>query len=156
MALVSDAGAPAVSDPGSVVVQAVLAAGLRVIPLPGPSAVITALILLAKGPALLGVEAIQTAGSGRSKNLVDQIRGSVRGGARARRSPGSGNRRESRSQPAQSHTGPLNFALRRQWAFGHPGGAFAPDQAGRWSLSRADRWAWPTQYVHRATPSRGR
>jgi len=38
------------------------------------------LILLTKGPALLGVEAIQTAGSGRSKNLVDQIRGSVRGG----------------------------------------------------------------------------
>jgi 16S rRNA (cytidine1402-2'-O)-methyltransferase len=44
VALVSDAGAPAVSDPGGVVVQAVLAAGLRVIPLPGPSAVITALM----------------------------------------------------------------------------------------------------------------
>ncbi len=44
VALVSDAGAPAVSDPGGVVVQAVIAAGLRVIPLPGPSAVITALM----------------------------------------------------------------------------------------------------------------
>ncbi len=44
VALVSDAGAPAVSDPGAVVVQAVIAAGLRVIPLPGPSAVITALM----------------------------------------------------------------------------------------------------------------
>ncbi len=44
VALVSDAGAPAVSDPGGVVVQAVHAAGFRVIPLPGPSAVITALM----------------------------------------------------------------------------------------------------------------
>ena len=44
VALVSDAGAPAVSDPGSVVVQAVRAAGLRVIPLLGPSAVIAALM----------------------------------------------------------------------------------------------------------------
>ncbi len=44
VALVSDAGAPAVSDPGGVIVQAVHAAGLRVMPLPGPSAVITALM----------------------------------------------------------------------------------------------------------------
>jgi 16S rRNA (cytidine1402-2'-O)-methyltransferase len=44
VALVSDAGAPAVSDPGSVVVQAVIAAGFRVIPMPGPSAVIAALM----------------------------------------------------------------------------------------------------------------
>lgn len=44
VALVSDAGAPAVSDPGGRVVQAVHAAGLRVVPLPGPSAVITALM----------------------------------------------------------------------------------------------------------------
>ena len=44
VALVSDAGAPGVSDPGAVVVQAVLAAGLRVVPMPGPSAVIAALM----------------------------------------------------------------------------------------------------------------
>lgn len=44
VALVSDAGAPAVSDPGGLVVQAVHAAGFRVVPLPGPSAVITALM----------------------------------------------------------------------------------------------------------------
>lgn len=44
VALVSDAGAPAVSDPGGLVVQAVHAAGFRVIPLPGPSAVIAALM----------------------------------------------------------------------------------------------------------------
>jgi 16S rRNA (cytidine1402-2'-O)-methyltransferase len=43
IALVSDAGTPAVSDPGARIVDAVRAAGLRVMPLPGPSAGITAL-----------------------------------------------------------------------------------------------------------------
>ena len=44
VALVSDAGAPGVSDPGGYVVQGVRAAGFQVMALPGPSAVITALM----------------------------------------------------------------------------------------------------------------
>lgn len=44
VALVSDAGAPAVSDPGARIVRCVQAAGYRVVPLPGPSAVIAALM----------------------------------------------------------------------------------------------------------------
>ena len=44
VALVSDAGMPAVSDPGSRVVRAVAAAGLTVTVVPGPSAVLTALV----------------------------------------------------------------------------------------------------------------
>ena len=43
VALVTDAGMPVVSDPGVDLVQAVVAAGYTVVPLPGPSAVITAL-----------------------------------------------------------------------------------------------------------------
>ncbi len=43
IALVSDAGTPAVSDPGARIVDAVTSAGLRVVPLPGPSAAIAAL-----------------------------------------------------------------------------------------------------------------
>ena len=43
VALVSDAGTPAVSDPGARIVDAVRTAGLQVIPLPGASAAITAL-----------------------------------------------------------------------------------------------------------------
>lgn len=43
VAFVSDAGTPGVSDPGALLVQAVLAAGLRVIPIPGASAVVAAL-----------------------------------------------------------------------------------------------------------------
>lgn len=43
IALVSDAGTPAVSDPGARIVDVVRAAGLRVMPLPGASAVLAAL-----------------------------------------------------------------------------------------------------------------
>jgi 16S rRNA (cytidine1402-2'-O)-methyltransferase len=43
IALVSDAGTPAVSDPGARIVDAVKAAGLRVMPIPGASAGIAAL-----------------------------------------------------------------------------------------------------------------
>ncbi len=43
VALVSDAGTPLVSDPGQSLVEKVLDAGLQVIPVPGPSAVVAAL-----------------------------------------------------------------------------------------------------------------
>jgi 16S rRNA (cytidine1402-2'-O)-methyltransferase len=43
VAYVSDAGTPAVSDPGSRLVAAVAAAGLRIVPLPGASSVTTVL-----------------------------------------------------------------------------------------------------------------
>jgi 16S rRNA (cytidine1402-2'-O)-methyltransferase len=44
VALVSDAGTPLVNDPGYRIVVAAVAEGIRVCPLPGPSATITALI----------------------------------------------------------------------------------------------------------------
>lgn len=44
VALVSDAGAPAVSDPGARIVRAVREAGFPVVPIPGASAVIAALM----------------------------------------------------------------------------------------------------------------
>jgi 16S rRNA (cytidine1402-2'-O)-methyltransferase len=43
IALVSDAGTPAVSDPGAIVVRAVLAAGYTVVPIPGACAAVAAL-----------------------------------------------------------------------------------------------------------------
>jgi 16S rRNA (cytidine1402-2'-O)-methyltransferase len=44
LALVSDAGTPLVSDPGESLVDAVRAAGHTVVPIPGPSAVLAALV----------------------------------------------------------------------------------------------------------------
>ncbi len=44
IALISDAGSPLVSDPGYRVVEAALEAGITVVPIPGPSALITALM----------------------------------------------------------------------------------------------------------------
>jgi 16S rRNA (cytidine1402-2'-O)-methyltransferase len=43
IALVTDAGTPAISDPGAAVVAKVRAAGFKVIPIPGPNAAVTAL-----------------------------------------------------------------------------------------------------------------
>ncbi len=45
LALVSDAGTPLVSDPGYKLVQSAIEAGLPVTPIPGPSAVTTALVV---------------------------------------------------------------------------------------------------------------
>ena len=43
MAIVADAGTPGVSDPGARLVRAALDAGIRVVPIPGPNAAISAL-----------------------------------------------------------------------------------------------------------------
>ena len=44
IALISDAGTPLISDPGSRLVEATVAAGLRVVPIPGASSVMAALV----------------------------------------------------------------------------------------------------------------
>ena len=58
VAYASDAGTPGVSDPGAVLVAAVAAAGHRVLPLPGPSSVVTAVSVagdaLANGFSFVG------------------------------------------------------------------------------------------------------
>lgn len=44
IALVSDAGMPGLSDPGEILIKAVINQGIEVIPLPGPSAAVPALV----------------------------------------------------------------------------------------------------------------
>jgi len=51
VALITDAGTPAISDPGARVVAAVREAGHRVVPIPGPSALVTALSAAGIGAA---------------------------------------------------------------------------------------------------------
>lgn len=51
LALITDAGTPLISDPGYILVQAARSAGLRVVPVPGPSACIAALSASGLPPA---------------------------------------------------------------------------------------------------------
>src|SRR5262245_58710191 len=44
IALVTDAGTPSVSDPGDALTKAAILAAVRVVPIPGPSAVLAALV----------------------------------------------------------------------------------------------------------------
>jgi 16S rRNA (cytidine1402-2'-O)-methyltransferase len=61
VAYVSDAGTPAVSDPGAVLVHAARTAGYRVMPIPGASSVVTALSA-AGSPALAAASGFHFAG----------------------------------------------------------------------------------------------
>ena len=74
VALVSDAGTPLVSDPGFVVARAVIAAGLPVHPIPGPSSLLAALCI-----AGLPADRVLFAGfpppkSGARRTMLEEVR----------------------------------------------------------------------------------
>lgn len=78
VALLADAGTPMISDPGAFLVKKALAAGIRVSPVPGPSAVLAAL----SASGLVG-EAFLFMGSlprqkGQRSRLLAQMRGDDR------------------------------------------------------------------------------
>src|SRR5438093_13415059 len=75
VALVSDAGTPLISDPGAFFVRQALASGIRVVPVPGPSAVLAALSasgLAGEAFVFLGTLPRQ---KGRRSRLLTQMRG---------------------------------------------------------------------------------
>jgi 16S rRNA (cytidine1402-2'-O)-methyltransferase len=71
VALVSDAGTPVVSDPGTDLVAAARASGITVVPIPGPSAVATALSAAGlKGDRYLFLGFVPRKGSERARLLA--------------------------------------------------------------------------------------
>jgi 16S rRNA (cytidine1402-2'-O)-methyltransferase len=70
IAMVSDAGTPAVSDPGALLVRRVWEAGFRVISIPGPSALIAALSVAGRpGPGFVFLGFLPSQRSARRKAL---------------------------------------------------------------------------------------
>jgi len=72
VALITDAGTPAISDPGSVVVRAVLDAGLSVSAVPGPAALVMALVVSGLPTTRFVFEGfIPRSGGDRDRRLAD-------------------------------------------------------------------------------------
>ncbi|HSM49842.1 MAG TPA: 16S rRNA (cytidine(1402)-2'-O)-methyltransferase [Thermoanaerobaculia bacterium] len=73
IALVSDAGTPLVSDPGYVLVRAAIAAGFRVEPIPGPSAVLAALVASGLPPCPFTFAGFPPPKSGRRRSFSRRL-----------------------------------------------------------------------------------
>ena len=73
LALVSDAGTPLVSDPGFKLVQAAIEAGLSVTPIPGPSAVMTAIVAAGLPTDRFFFEGFLPAKSGARRNRLETL-----------------------------------------------------------------------------------
>lgn len=71
VALVSDAGSPGISDPGYLLVRAAVAAGIMVVPLPGPTALIPALAASGLPTDRFVFEGFLPQKKGRMKRLMD-------------------------------------------------------------------------------------
>lgn len=76
--LVTDAGTPAVSDPGSKAVRHAREAGYRVIPVPGSSAVITALSAVGAAPEGFIFQGFLEEGSQKRKQTIEELCGTGR------------------------------------------------------------------------------
>ena len=74
VALVSDAGTPLVSDPGFVVARAVIAAGLPVHPIPGPSSLLAALCIAGLPADRVLFAGFLPAKSGARRTSLEEVR----------------------------------------------------------------------------------
>ena len=74
IALVSDAGTPGISDPGGLLVRAAVDAGLTVVPIPGPSAVIAALSASGLDPTRFVFEGFLPRARGEAMQVLERLR----------------------------------------------------------------------------------
>jgi 16S rRNA (cytidine1402-2'-O)-methyltransferase len=77
VALVTDAGTPAVSDPGAKVVAAVHAAGLKVVPIPGASALIAAISASGEGEHGFAFHGFLPATTGERRRALTRLKSST-------------------------------------------------------------------------------
>ena len=77
-ALCSDAGMPAISDPGEVIVADALAAGIRVVPVPAASACVTALAVSGQATGRFVFEGFLPTNLRQRRERLEQLRGEQR------------------------------------------------------------------------------
>ena len=73
LALITDAGAPSISDPGQDLVEAAVTAGVTVVPIPGPSAVTTLLSVAGHWGRQVSLHGFAPRRSGERRRLFTQI-----------------------------------------------------------------------------------
>jgi 16S rRNA (cytidine1402-2'-O)-methyltransferase len=74
VALVSDAGTPGISDPGYKIIRACIDNGIEIMPIPGPSAIVTALTVSGKPTDTFTFEGFLSNKPGRRKNQLKKLR----------------------------------------------------------------------------------
>ena len=74
VALVSDAGTPGISDPGYLVIRICIENNIRVVPIPGPSGLITALTVSGKPTDRFTFEGFLSNKAGRRRNQLKKLR----------------------------------------------------------------------------------
>jgi 16S rRNA (cytidine1402-2'-O)-methyltransferase len=73
MALVSDAGTPGISDPGEVLVKEAIKQGINITAIPGPAAMIAALVISGKQTNSFVFEGFLSNKSGRRKRQLEKL-----------------------------------------------------------------------------------
>lgn len=74
VALVSDAGTPGISDPGYKIIRACIESGIAVVPIPGPSAILTALAVSGKPTDAFTFEGFLSPKPGKRKNQLKRLK----------------------------------------------------------------------------------